>query len=211
MKCHKLITWMRLQWILTCLPHAQWTLQETTHSIYKNDWKWEELFHCHVSLPGGWDKMTPMVIFEWKTMSIDNFSPQLVVHVHAKGWWMDLTGMKIWINKFGSTPGRASHEESFTSIRHVQDPSNRFNKDSVERAQHWCAIIPGGWGANQPATLDVALNKTFKDTVRILWSKWMTGDTDQEFTRAGNLRKPSIRPWCQWVLWACKQIDTPLW
>ena len=40
-----------------------------------------------------------------------------------------------------------------------------------------------------------------------MWSEWIAGDEQKEFTKGGNLRKPSITLWCNWILKAWEQID----
>ena len=49
------------------------------------------------------------------------------------------------------------------------------------------AIIPGGL-TSQLQSLDVSLNKPFKEKVRVMWSEWIAGDEQKEFTKGGNLR-----------------------
>ena len=68
------------------------------------------------------------------------------------------------------------------------------------------AIIPGGL-ASQLQPLDVSLNKPFKEKARVMWSEWIAGDEQKEFTKGGKLRKPSITLWCNWILKAWEQID----
>ena len=67
--------------------------------------------------------------------------------------------------------------------------------------------IPGGLtSVLQP--LDVSLNKPFRDNVRSLRTEWTAGDhSENEYTKSGRLRKPSIALWCNWIIKAWDQID----
>ena len=40
-----------------------------------------------------------------------------------------------------------------------------------------------------------------------MWSEWIAGDEQKEFTKGGNIRKPSLTLWCNWILKAWEQID----
>ena len=52
--------------------------------------------------------------------------------------------------------------------------------------------------------LDVSFTKPFKENVRVMWSEWIAGDEQKEFTK---VIKPSITLWCNWILKSWEQID----
>lgn len=151
-------------------------------------------------------RLKPMIIFKRKTMPKEYIPPEVLVHVHEKGW-MDETGMKLWIDKvWKCRQGGLLKKKSLLVYDmfkgHLMDSIKKRLKDHNTDI----AIIPGGLTSLlQP--LDVSLNKPFKEHVRTLWSEWMAGDKDHEFTKGGRLKRPSITLWCQWVSKAWEQID----
>ena len=56
--------------------------------------------------------------------------------------------------------------------------------------------------------LDVSLNKSFKDRVR-LWNEWMSFG-DVKLTKGGNMMKPDITLCCQWVKQAWDDIPVEM-
>ena len=61
-------------------------------------------------------KLKPMVIFKRKTMPKEPIPPQIVLHVHEKGW-MDEAGMKLWIEKvWRCREGGAYEEKKFIGL-----------------------------------------------------------------------------------------------
>ncbi|KAJ3641811.1 hypothetical protein Zmor_028284 [Zophobas morio] len=68
------------------------------------------------------------------------------------------------------------------------------------------AVIPGGLTkALQP--LDVAINKSFKDKLRVLWDEWIMNEALATFTPAGNRRRPSLVTVCEWIVTAWRDVS----
>jgi hypothetical protein len=59
------------------------------------------------------------------------------------------------------------------------------------------AVIPGGL-TNICQSLDIAINKPFKDNLRKEWNIWMF-NSGAGYTVAGNLRRARISEVCGWV------------
>lgn len=151
-------------------------------------------------------KLKPMIIFKRKTMPKETIPPQVLVHVHEKGW-MDENGMKIWIDKvWKCRPGGLLKPKSLLCYDMFKAHLVDSIKKRLEDHNTDVAIIPAGL-TSQLQPLDVSLNKPFKENVRTLWSEWMAGDADHELTQGGRLKKPSITLWCQWVSKAWDQVD----
>ena len=45
-------------------------------------------------------QLKAMIIFKRKTMTKEKFPPDVVIHVHPKGW-MNTEGIRLWIDSFG--------------------------------------------------------------------------------------------------------------
>ena len=108
--------------------------------------------------------------------------PQIVVHVHEKGW-MDEAGMKLWIEKvWRCREGGLMKKKSLL----VYDMFKTYLMESIKKTLRDhntdVAIIPGGL-TSQLQPLDVSLNKPFKEKVCVMWSEW---DEQKEFTKGGN-------------------------
>jgi hypothetical protein len=54
--------------------------------------------------------------------------------------------------------------------------------------------------------LDGVVNKPFKDYLREQYEDWLINN-QHEYTRAGNIKKPSVRLMCQRILKAWNQIS----
>ena len=113
-----------------------------------------------------------MVIFKRKTQPKEMFPLGIVVHHHPKGW-MDVDGIKLWIQKvWRSQPGGMVGTRSLL----VWDSFQVHLIDPVKRALHRnnteSTVIPGGL-TSVVQLLDVCLNKPFKDRLREKWTTWM--------------------------------------
>ena len=60
------------------------------------------------------------------------------------------------------------------------------------------AVIPGGM-TSLLQSLDVGVNKPFKDNLRQYWNKWML-DGNHTFTPSGCIRKYDPGQICHWIL-----------
>ena len=134
--------------------------------------------------------------------------PQIVVHVHEKGW-MDKAGMKIWIDKVWKRHPGGLLKKSLLVYDRFKTHLIDCIKKRLEDHNTDVAVIPGGL-TSQLQPLDVSLNKPFKEHVRIMWSEWIAGDEQHEFTMGRKLKKPSITLWCNWVLRAGEQVNPVL-
>ena len=93
-------------------------------------------------------KLKPMITFKRKTKPKEKFLPGVVVHHHPKGW-MDVDGMKLWIQKvWSSRPGGLLRRRSLL----VWDAFRAHLAEPVKRAlqqtnKHGCCSHT--WQINQ--------------------------------------------------------------
>ena len=155
-------------------------------------------------------KLGPFVIFKRKTMPKDAVPPDVIVHVHPKGW-MDAAGMHMWLDKVwcarqggrGSTPVRSCLVFDAFRAHLVENFKRRARETRTD-----LAVIPGGL-TSQPQPLDVCLNKPFKCHIRQHWTDWIIGG-NHEFTPTGRMKKLSISKVCKWVDESWKAIQTTM-
>ena len=149
-------------------------------------------------------KLKPMIIFKRKTKPKEKFPPGVVVHNHPKGW-MDVDGMKLWIQKvWSSRPGGLLRRRSllvWDAFRaHLAEPVKR----ALQQTNTDVAVIPGRLtSVLQP--LDVYLNKPFKDRIRKRWTTWMV-EGEKSLTPAGNVKAASLTTVASWVLEAWRDL-----
>ena len=92
---------------------------------------------------------------------------------------------------------------------------DQFRAHKTETVKEQCAtlnttqaVIPGGLTSIlQP--LDVVLNKPFKDRMKQKWMAWMASGK-QEFTKTGNMKRPSLSLVTYWVKEAWNDIPTEM-
>lgn len=70
------------------------------------------------------------------------------------------------------------------------------------------AVIPGGM-TSMVQSLDVAINKPFKDRTRKKWQEWMLAD-QHTFTASGRIHKVEFPQICQWIYKAWEDIPNEL-
>ena len=143
-------------------------------------------------------KLKPMVIFKRKTKPKITFPPGVLVHFHEKGW-MDENGVKLWIeNIWNRRPGGLRKERSllvwYMFRSHITDNS----KTRLARNNTDIAVIPGGL-TSVLQSLDVSLNKPFKDNARAQWNEWMMNG-EKSFTKNGAMRGASLDVLCEFVI-----------
>ena len=155
-------------------------------------------------------KLKPMVIFKRKTMPKLSFPKGVFVHVNAKGW-MDEEGIKLWIqNVWNTRPNARRRPNAFKNRRSLlvwdmfKPHLSTGVKTRLMTNRTELAVIPGGLtSVLQP--LDVCLNKPFKDYMREQWNEWFTS-AEKSFTKAGNMRPPSLDTLCEFVEKACEIV-----
>src|SRR5438105_3689037 len=68
------------------------------------------------------------------------------------------------------------------------------------------AVIPGRLTKFlQP--LDLTVNKTMKEKLRVKWDKWIMDEELAEFTKSGNRKKAPLSTICTWIVDSWKEID----
>ena len=151
-------------------------------------------------------RLKPMIIFKRKTMPKEKFPPDVVIHVHPKGW-MNTEGIRLWIDKvWARRPGGLHKKRSML----VWDAFRAHLDDNVKaylRNEHATdlSVIPGGLTSIvQP--LDVCLNKPFKDRLRKKWINWMM-EGEKTFTPTGNMRRPDLAEVAHCVSESWKDIE----
>ena len=75
----------------------------------------------------------------------------------------------------------------------------------VKRSNSDLAVIPGGLTTLEQS-LDVCLNKRFKDHVCELWSQWLM-DGEKILTKGGSIQAAPLDLLCEWVDQAWDAID----
>lgn len=145
-----------------------------------------------------------MVIFKRKTQPKEMFPLGIVVHHHPKGW-MDVDGIKLWIQKvWRSQPGGMVGTRSLL----VWDSFQVHLIDPVKRALHRnnteSTVIPGGL-TSVIQLLDVCLNKPFKDWLREKWTTWMV-EGEKALTAGGKVKEASLETVACWVLEAWRDL-----
>lgn len=70
-------------------------------------------------------------------------------------------------------------------------------KNVAKNMKTTLAVIPGGLTSTLQS-LDVCLNKPFKDRLRKMWSEWMCSGM-AKLTKVGHLTKPKINLVAQWI------------
>ena len=104
---------------------------------------------------------------------------------------MDNDGTKdwlqwVWNNRFGALHAKRSMLVWEMFREHVTDDV----KASAKSLKMDLAVIPGGL-MSVLQTLDVCINKPFKDRLRSIWSDWMASGA-AKLTKGGNFQKPDI-------------------
>jgi len=150
-------------------------------------------------------KLRPMVIFKRKTMPKVSFPKGVFVHVNAKGW-MDEEGIKLWIqNVWNRRPNAFRNLRSLLVWDMFKPHLSTDVKRRLATNKTDLALIPGGLtSVLQP--LDVCLNKPFKDHMREQWNEWFTS-AEKSFTKAGNMRPPSLDTLCEFVEKAWNNLE----
>jgi hypothetical protein len=94
---------------------------------------------------------------------------------------------------------------SLLSLNSFRGHLTQNTKTVLQTCNTDLVVIPGGMTSILQA-LDVVVNKPFKDYLRKQYEDWLINN-QHEYTRAGNIKKPSIRLMFEWILKAWNQIS----
>ena len=151
------------------------------------------------------NRLPPMVIFKRKTLPKEKFPPGVIVRANPKGW-MDESVMNDWLDSVHvKRPGGFFHiEKSLLTLDSMTAHKTESVKEHLKRQNSKIAIIPGGLTKLlQP--LDISVNRSFKQHVRMSWEKWMC-DGEHSFTKTGRQRRASYALVTEWILDAWKKV-----
>ncbi|XP_075742515.1 uncharacterized protein LOC119169112 isoform X1 [Rhipicephalus microplus] len=140
-------------------------------------------------------KLPPFIIFKRKTMLKKVFPPDVVICVNKKGY-MNEAVMLEWIKVvWNRWPGALLHLRSMLVLDVFRDHLTDAVKRALGDGETGLAVISGCMTSTlQP--LDVVLNKSFKDRVRLEYQEWMSDDNPE--TPTGHLQRPSLATVCGW-------------
>ncbi|CAI7733070.1 unnamed protein product [Closterium sp. NIES-54] len=167
------------------------------------------------------EKLKPWVFFKRKTVPKGDSPSDIHVGVHPNGWmdadgvieWMDADGVIEWLDgavkpyinpKFGVRPRKAllvldSYREHLTP-----EVKKKFCELNLVPA-----VIPAGCTSEiQP--LDIAVNRSFKTTVRQLYQEWFEREGVDTLTKKGNIKKPPVELTLKWISAAWKSVPKEL-
>jgi len=164
-------------------------------------------FTCVLTVLADGTKLKPMVIFKGKRLPKD-LPQEIIVKMQDKGW-MDEILMQTWVEKvWASRAGGLSKSKNLLVLDSFEGHKTESVKCKFQEHNCNMMIIPGGLTSIvQP--LDVCLNKPFKDRMREKWRLWMANE-EFSLTKGGNLRKPSYKIICEWIIQAWKEIPTEM-
>ena len=150
-------------------------------------------------------KLAPLVVFKRKTLPKETFPKGVHVRVHPKGW-MDEGLVLDWLDTvWGRRDGGMLRKPSMLVLDSFRCHKTPAVLEFLKKEQRTVpAIIPGGLTSIlQP--LDVAINKPFKDRMRLKWSEWMaTGEP--VLTKMGRRKKVDLPTICNWILQSWEDI-----
>jgi hypothetical protein len=163
-------------------------------------------FTCVLSVLANGEKLLPMVIFKGKRLPKD-LPRNIIVEMSEKGW-MNEKLMQVWLNKvWYYRTGGLLRKKNLLVLDSFEGHKTESVKNTYKELNCIPAIIPGGLTSIvQP--LDVCLNKPFKDNLRKKWNTWIMNEVS--LTKNGNLKKPSYKLICEWIIQAWEEIPSQM-
>lgn len=149
-------------------------------------------------------KLPPYMILKRKTMPKEKFPKGIFVRCQEKGW-MTSSLMKDWLNIVWNKRPNARQQRAMLVLDSFRGHTTDEMKTALKRLNTDLVVIPGGM-TSMLQVIDVVVNKPFKDKLKEYYNEWMING-EHFFTRNGNLKKPSIRNLCEWILQAWEQIS----
>ena len=129
-------------------------------------------------------------------MPKEKFPKEIIVAVNLKGW-VDGDMMKYWLNNVWNR--RAASFFKPKSLL-IYDAAKSHLTDEIKKEvkkYSKLAVIPGGLTKLlQP--LDLSVNKSFKDKMKMKWENWMR-EGEHEFTKSNKVKRASYSEVCNWI------------
>jgi hypothetical protein len=147
--------------------------------------------------------LPPFIILKRKTLPKEEFPPGIFVRCQQKGW-MTSKLLNDLIRRVWKKKPHAS-TRFLLSLNSFRGHLTQNTKTVLQACNTDLVVIPGGMTSILQA-LDAVVNKPFKDYLREQYEDWIINN-QHEYTRAGNIKKPSIRLICEWILKAWNQIS----
>ncbi|MCG8431977.1 MAG: hypothetical protein MJA29_12505 [Candidatus Omnitrophica bacterium] len=146
-----------------------------------------------------------MLIFKRKTLPKEKFPPGVVIRCNPKGW-MDENVMNDWLDSvYVKRPDGFFHvNPAILTLDSMTAHKTASVKEHLKRKNSKIGIIPGGLTKLlQP--LDISVNRSFKQHVRMSWEQWMC-DGEHSFTKTGRQRRASYALVAEWIVDAWKKV-----
>uniref|UniRef100_A0A914CLE3 DDE-1 domain-containing protein n=1 Tax=Acrobeloides nanus TaxID=290746 RepID=A0A914CLE3_9BILA len=67
------------------------------------------------------------------------------------------------------------------------------------------AVIPGGL-TKKTSTLDISVNKSFKNKLQTQWEQWMIDTNSYTYTKSGQMRHATYLEVCNWIIKSWKEV-----
>lgn len=133
-------------------------------------------------------KLPAYIAFKRKTFQVSDVFPKKIFMCPYKNGWMSSAMVQEWAKTVWQRRPRAwSFKESLLVLdsyrRHLTDAA----KAMLSEGRTDLAIIPGGM-TNQPQPLDLSMNKTFKDGLRMNCIDWLSLKGHQ-LTPTGSIKR----------------------
>ena len=157
----------------------------------------KDRFTVMLACLGDGTKLPLYVVFKWKTLPKNlNFPKEVIVRCQAKGW-MDEPLVQDWLRTVWSKVGGLSQEKSMLVWDSFRAHLSKPVRSTLRSINTECVVIPGGM-TTMLQTLDVSINKLFKDCMRAKWQDWMLAG-HHSFTAGGCICKVGLDEICRWI------------
>ena len=143
-------------------------------------------------------KLKPMIILKRKTIPKEDYPRDVIVRGNQKGW-MNSEMMRDWLESVWKPKIALSKIFNQKSIIILDSARAHLTEAVKTEINNYSipAVIPGGLTKIlQP--IDLSVNKSFKDKLRMEWNKWMKNG-QHEFTPSGRTKRASLSEVCKWV------------